>query len=365
MKPSLKTAIIFSFFSALAFDVRIMAIIFIFVFFIIKFLHYLDHGNKITANIKYIPVSIIFLCFFVYIFWPYLWIDPVRNLIDYFVVIRGETPGMQNLYFGEYFYSKNVPWHYELIWILITSPLTIVLFFIFGYFFALKSFIKNLLQSEQKNHKFWFNQNQFIDCYLFLAFTLSFFVKIKFGITYNGWRQIYYLYPLIIYFGLNGVELLLRKFKDKKLLCKIVFLPFFFEIIFLSYWNYKNHPYQFVFFNPIFKSITKNNFDLDYWGISNKKMLEKILQINENKSAKVTTKSFTNLNDSQRILKVDQFKKIKIVYNINEADFVIDNYMKKWSTTPGEENLSKDFKVVYNLIIDGNVVNTIYKRVNR
>ena len=36
--------------------------------------------------------------------------------------------------------------------------------------------------------------------------------------------------------------------------------------------------------------------------------------------------------------------------------------MKKWGSTPGEETLKKDFSIVYNLIIDGNIINTVYKR---
>ena len=63
-----------------------------------------------------------------------------------------------------------------------------------------------------------------------------------------------------------------------------------------------------------------------------------------------------------RVLQKNQQKKFKIVDRINKADVVIDNYMRKWSYTPGEENLKENFKVVYNLIVDGNKINTVYKR---
>ena len=76
----------------------------------------------------------------------------------------------------------------------------------------------------------------------------------------------------------------------------------------------------------------------------------------------MTTVSFTNLNDSLRILSTKDREKIAIVYSVNQADFVIDNYMKKWSSTPGEENLAKNFKIVYNLIVDKNIINTVYQR---
>ena len=50
----------------------------------------------------------------------------------------------------------------------------------------------------------------------------------------------------------------------KKIFKAAVFSIVFFEIFYLGYWNFKNHPYQYVFFNPIFKNYSKNNFDLDY-----------------------------------------------------------------------------------------------------
>ena len=84
--------------------------------------------------------------------------------------------------------------------------------------------------------------------------------------------------------------------------------------------------------------------------------------LNKEESFKVTTNSFTNLNDSLRLLDPKLRKKINIVYDLNQADYVLDNHMKKWSSTPGEENLQKDFSIFYNLIIDGNIINTVYKR---
>ena len=79
----------------------------------------------------------------------------------------------------------------------------------------IKTFSLNLLHSDEKNHKFWTDHKQFIDFYFFCALTLSFFIKLKFGVSYNGWRQIYYLYPIIIYFSLCGVEFLIKKLNKK------------------------------------------------------------------------------------------------------------------------------------------------------
>ena len=360
-KSSLRNTVIFAFTTALAFDVRIMAIIYIFAFYLMLFLHFLDDKNFLNEKFKNSLIAIILTTLFIYLFWPYLWIDPINNVIDYFSVIKDEIPSMQNLYLGNYIFSKSLPWHYEIIWILFTSPLTIIIFFLIGYSVLSVKIFNSLMNVDKKNHKFWNSKNEFIDLYIFLALTLTFLIKIKFGVNYGGWRQIYYLYPLIIILGLYGLEYSIKFIKNKKVI-KFLFIILFSELIFLSLWSYKNHPYQFVYFNPIFKKLTQNNFDLDYWGISNKSVLEKIFLLNKEKSFKVTTNSFTNLNDSLSLLDPKLRKKINIVYDVNQADYVLDNHMRKWSSTPGEENLKKDFSIVYNLIIDGNIINTVYKR---
>ena len=268
---------------------------------------------------------------------------------------------MQNFYLGNYIFSKNIPWHYEIVWISITSPISILMFFTIGYFLKMSRISKNLIEVENRHHKFWYNKKQFISFYFFCALTLTFVIKLKFGVMYGGWRQIYYLYPLIIFFGLMGIEYLIKRF-NKKIASIMIFILMTVELIYLASWSFKNHPFQFVYFNPIFKSQTKNKFDLDYWGMSNKFVLQKILKMNKNQPFKVATISFTNLNDSLRVLPSNEREKISIVYSVNQADYVINNYMKKWSSTDGEENLANDFKVVYNLIIDENIINTVYGR---
>ena len=360
-KPSTSKAIIFGIFTALAFDIRIMAIIYIFSFYLMFFFNCLDEKNFFINKFKNLLFAITSTIFFIYLFWPYLWVDPLANLIDYFSVIRTETPAIQILYWGDYIFTKSTPWHHDIIWILFTSPLTIVILFIIGFLLQSIYIFKNFMNVEKKDHKFWYNKKELIDFYIFLAFTLIFFMRLKFGVNYDGWRQIYFLYPFIIILGLYGLEYL-KKIIKNTLIIKFLFIIVFLELIFLSIWNYKNHPYQYVYFNPIFKSITKNNFELDYWGISNRSVLEQIFHINKKNDFKVATISYTSLNDSLRILDPKIREKISIVYDLNNADYVIDNHRKKWSSTPGEENLEKNFSIIYNLIIDGNIINTVYKK---
>ena len=79
---------------------------------------------------------------------------------------------------------------------------------------------------------------------------------------------------LILCLGLiHYTKIIVRKNKFLiiclNLLLIIIFLNNFTNLI-------KLHPYQNIYFNYFLERIAKKNFDVDYWGLSNKNALEKI-----------------------------------------------------------------------------------------
>jgi len=63
--------------------------------------------------------------------WPWLWIDPVQNLHDYF--LRGvERLSLHCFYLGRQFADVDVPWHYPFVMFAITVPLGLQLFAVCG-----------------------------------------------------------------------------------------------------------------------------------------------------------------------------------------------------------------------------------------
>ena len=106
----------------------------------------------------------------------------------------------------------------------------------------------------------------------------------------------------------------------------------------------------------------KDNFEMDYWGLSNNASINYIIKNNDTHPAKVFTLSFASLEKNKLMLdKIDK-SKIIVVNNLKDADFLITNY----------RNLTKDnFKVdknkyrkYYEILIDNVPINTIYKKVN-
>jgi len=360
-KKSYLNAILFGIFSALAFVIRLPAIVYIFAAYLMFFLQSMDDEKFLITNYKFLTTSLLTTIIFVYIFWPYLWTDPFNHLFYYLKVAVKNVPNIQNYYLGEYFNFKNSPWHYSLIWIIVTIPISITIFFTIGFLKMLINAIKNLLLADQKNHKFWKSKKEMFDYYFLMIILLAFITKIKFGLDYDGWRQIYFLYPFIVLIALKGVYYVNLKLKFNRMV-NVIFLTLFLELFFLTFWIYKYHPHQYVFFNPFFKNLVAEKMELDYWGVSNRSSLEFISKIDNRNEIKIAAISFTSLENNLKIMNKNDRKKFLIVDDLNHADYVIDSYRKEWNKPPSFFNLFRSkFKKIYDLKIDGNVINTIYK----
>lgn len=130
--------------------------------------------------------------------------------------------------------------------------------------------------------------------------------------------------------------------------------------MYLSLWSFKNHPYQFVYFNLFSKSYAKNNFDLDYWGQSNLNALNYVIKNHDTYPLKIGSLSFVTLEAAYSMLKLEDKEKVIITYNLENADILFDNNIKKIRN----QNLDflKNYEVFYKITIDDNVINTVYKK---
>ena len=85
-------------------------------------------------------------------------------------------------------------------------------------------------------------------------------------------------------------------------------------------WMYKNHPFQYIYFNFLAGKNFNEKFEMDYFGVSNRSALEYIIT-NEDKKVKIYSLSTTDLNLSKKIIEKKLRKKIDITYDINNADY--------------------------------------------
>ena len=204
-----KNIVLSSLFSALAIDIRIAGIITPAILLFIYIISKLKGGYNIKIISKQLIKYLFFLVFFTILFWPYLWSNPIKNFYNAFIQMSNYPHEIYNLYKGEYLLSTNMPIDYLPTWVIYTTPIIYIIFFIIGFIYLLKIFFTD------KN--FFLNQNQNKDFLICTILLFTFFSVILLGSTfYNGWRQFYFLYQLIIYIFIFSIFKILKKFSKKK-----------------------------------------------------------------------------------------------------------------------------------------------------
>ena len=125
---------------------------------------------------------------------------------------------------------------------------------------------------------------------------------------------------------------------------------------------YKNHPHQNIYFNFLAGKNFNKKFEMDFSGTSNKHALKYIAE-KEGKKVKIFNLSTTDLNLSKNILKNINRQKISITNDINDADYIINNF-RDWRgiTKPDEFVAPKNFEIFHEIKIDDVSINTIYKK---
>ena len=302
-----------------------------------------SYQNKIfKKELIFLPALSLF---FLYVIWPLLWENPIQSLLHVIYWFK-ELPNNEitNYYLGSDHNSMNTPWHYLIIWILNTSP-----------FFYLVLIILGIIIFAQK-------KNEYPKIYKLIFFTtlIPFVLVIFFDISlYDGWRHFYFIAPFLTIFCLISVDYLI-KLKIHK------YIKYFFVIILVSsfiknIWDLKKlHPYQNLYFNYLFTSKPYELFDKDYWGLTNRAVLENFYKINKSKKIIYADASTIITKTSNFINKFDQreFIHYKKVNNKEEGPlyfFVLNRYH------PPYDIIKKKSETIYEYKIDNVVINGVYE----
>ena len=365
-KPNKSNALLLAFVSALCIGVRIGGIILTFLVLYFLWIKYLrkDYKFKITNSLL---TFLFFLFFFVILFWPSLWENPIKNVINAITSFMKYEHGMFNFYLGNFISSKANYWHYIPLWIAITTPVLIIIFFIYGFSLSIRRIFYRLIKIKHKDdlNDLWRGSSEFQDLIFTILVFAPLFLTIIFQSTlYSGWRHLYFIYPFIILIGLNALRIIYIRFNLAKAdnVKRILNLIISFFIISNFYWLYKNHPFQNTYFNFFAGEKPHNNFEVDYWGLSNRFVLEKILNEDKKQNIKVSAISVTSLGQNFHILTTEQKRRIHYSKDLESSDYIINNNIFILGDKNKLKKLPNNFDIYYELFIDDILVTTIYKR---
>ena len=366
-KQNIRNIFFLSLSIAITISIRPMGILLpiLFIFFFI--LTNLDKYK--LKNFSLIIIFFFLTFFFTFLFWPYLWDNPA-NLINSLQTMSKFRFIGEVFFNGEYYIAKYMPWYYIPANILITTPLFVVVLFLIGSIVISKKLLLNLLSLESEKENIWNNNLELFLFYSLIIIFLTIILIIELSATvYTGWRQVYYIYPSIIFISVYGIKVFFEKLKFKK------FVNFLLIILICSnsVWIIKNHPYQYTYFNSLIPKDNLRNFELDYYGVSNLDTLKKLIKISNQNVSKIYIFSVTPYHLSLNLLNDNDRKRILFTNNKNQADYLVTNHFyqkhyfkdknlfKKIHPIDIEKFLKVNYELVNDIKANGVSINSIYK----
>ncbi len=308
----------------LAISTRIVGIIlpvFTIVLVFIKIIDAHRSGLRLRSLILGSAIFLFSLSITTFLFWPALWENPFDSFLYAFNSMKKFRWYGNILLWGDLVNSNGMPWHYIPSWILVTTPLPYILFFITGIFSMVSS-----LYLDRK--AFFFNQSNQVDVIFLGLFLGPIFSVILFNsVLYNGWRHLYFIYPYFLLIGMRGFMTLFlfvkKSFKEKKqilvsgALCSIVV----FKMLQTLFFMVRFHPHQSVYFNEVARNV-ENNFERDYYGLSYKKTLKYLLEHTEGDTLKIYSHDFIGRINTMNFPKKEA-NRLYFVANQKDADYFI------------------------------------------
>lgn len=290
-----------------------------------------------------------------YALWPWLWEDPFTNFLVAFKNMSKFRWDHFNLYLGDYVSAKNLPWHYAPVWIALTTPILISVCFLIG---AVNVF-KNVVLRPQQSLK---RLDYFLD-FLFLAAVGGPIcaVIILNSTLYDGWRQLYFVYPAIVLLSVAGLQVIRKKHAFGVPLAGLMAIIFSLHILFNVSWMIRNHPFQHLYFNGLMTLLSLHkSFERDYWGVTDVKGLEFILANDDRNLITIRSLGVTSIQQAIELLKPQDRKRMKLDPSNLESDYILTNY--RFFDGAKFEKPDSAYAVFYEIVIDGRPVLTIYRR---
>ena len=239
-------------------------------------------------------------------------------------------------------------------------PFIYIAFLLVGIFFVIKQFFKNFLglNKSKFEENFWASNDEKINIFMLSSFLCPLFLVILLNSQlYNGWRQLYFIYPFLIYLSVNGLNEVYNNIQK----VKILFITAIFFSIFLNVYNiYKLHPFQ----NVLVEKQANKLFVIDYWGLANKRALEKIINDSNNKKIDIGTASFTTFEHSRYMFEKKKVENIIFSGNANlNQDYIFTNYV--FDRNPKYQrkyNIPKGYKKIFETKKGNIMINEVYKK---
>ncbi len=363
LKPSTLTGLGHAFVSAIAIDLRLMAVLLPVATIVTISALALRKEFPYTKAIGYITLYLTLTALMTVAFWPWLWADPIANFVTAFNNMAKFRHPNYMYFIGDVIPSNNLPWYYIPVWLSVTTPILYLMLFVVGAAITLLTALTNLIG---KSKTFWVNNEQFQDL-LFLGLFIAPLSAVIFldSVLYNGWRQMYFIYPAFLLVSIRGLVASWKLVVNLQT-ARCIFITIIVGcILYTSFWMVRWHPYQYLYFN-LFAGQYAKNFDVDYWAVAYRPLLEKVIGQDKQKNYSIyvnevgETWGYWQYQYINNLLLLPYKDQERIITDRSEncSDYIITvpiGNRKQYSE-------KKEFELFDELRVDGQIIYTTFKR---
>ena len=354
LKPGPRTALVHALATALAIDVRIMAIALVGATLVLAVARWTRRdipSAKVFVNLTLYLVAASALAV---LFWVWLWADPWGNFVQALRNMAKFRWTDEVLFMGRFIAATELPWSYIPVWIAITTPLLCLGLFAIG----LASVLRQLLSQAFKRR---LDDAQLQDiAFLGLFFGPVLAVILLHSVLYDGWRQLYFVYPSFLLLAVGGWVALWRWREGHVWVRRGLLALTCVSFAQTATWMWQAHPMQNVYFNPLAGEGWRHRWDVDYWGLGNRKALEYILAHDASPVIHVNAASATLLETSFLMLPPADRARLRLSWDRSAPLYVVTNY--RLVKEPLEARFAREGDLVYQLKVRDELILSVYKR---
>ncbi len=354
-KPTLRHGLLHALASALAIDVRVMGIILPIITLGIMGLRMIQMQVPLRRTVVAVGGYLTVTAFVVFLMWPWLWSAPWSHFGEAIRNMSHFRWHESNFYLGAYVPASGIPWHYVPVWIGITTPILYLALFLLG--------IVSILYRIVRQRTLWSDTAGMQDLLflgIFAGAVMS--VIVLHSVLYDGWRQLYFIYPAFLLIAAKGLHDLWMRVARSRVLKILVGVVVLVALGNTLVWMVAVHPLQNLYFNLLAGPNWGRRFDMDYWGLSNRKAVEYILSVDKRPVIKLWPLSDTPILNGAAMLVPADRDRIVLADSRQDADYLVNNYrFLKGNVYKG---IDPTLKLLHQVIIDDQAVVSVYKRVD-
>ena len=233
--------------------------------------------KKIIKTLKELGITIGSSFIFMYILTPGMWVNLSGSISKKIASVNPTfSHGGFDLVAGQLLNRTDLPWYYLPLTMTLTIPCVYIIFNLIGVWGFTKYIAKNLAYCirfrTRIDHKL--NENDRILLIILLQGAFWMFYTFVFRpMQYNLWRHFYFYFIYMVVFAICGLRVAFTS-GDAAKYSAIAFTTI--SLLLTMSWIKLNHPYEYLYFNPLFLSKAARETVQDYWAVSYKGLLSQI-----------------------------------------------------------------------------------------